>query len=323
MLDPREHRNREGPARDANGGRAAPRTPTSRCTPRRAAANGAMRSTSRGCTRASAALRARGRARAGGCPRRDRRPLQPIVLLESGRTIGSRRWRAGPPGPRPRPARGLRAARRGDRPDLADRPEVLREACRQTRRVADGAARPRGDVRRRSTSRERDPDPAARARCWRRRHGQGFSRAPDPGDHRARRDARPRRDGVRAPDLRTSACGLRSTTSGRGYSSLSHLRDFPIDILKIAKPFVDGLHDETFDPILAHAIVGLRFLAAPRVRRRGDRGRQAGLEAREARLRDGAGASLRPPARGGDDRPLPAQPRGETPLDLQALGAAG
>ena len=28
---------------------------------------------------------------------------------------------------------------------------------------------------------------------------------------------------------------------GTGYSSLSHLRDFPIDILKIAKPFVDRI----------------------------------------------------------------------------------
>src|SRR5262249_22983982 len=31
---------------------------------------------------------------------------------------------------------------------------------------------------------------------------------------------------------------------GTGYSSLSHLRDLPIDVLKIAKPFVDALTDE-------------------------------------------------------------------------------
>ncbi len=39
---------------------------------------------------------------------------------------------------------------------------------------------------------------------------------------------------------------------GTGYSSLSHLRDFPIDMLKIAKPFVDRIeHDSTFvDAIL-------------------------------------------------------------------------
>jgi diguanylate cyclase (GGDEF)-like protein len=39
---------------------------------------------------------------------------------------------------------------------------------------------------------------------------------------------------------------------GTGYSSLSHLSDFPIDMLKIAKPFVDRIeHDSTFvDAIL-------------------------------------------------------------------------
>jgi len=41
---------------------------------------------------------------------------------------------------------------------------------------------------------------------------------------------------------------------GTGYSSLSHLNDFPIDMLKIAKPFVDRIdHDSTF----VEAILGL------------------------------------------------------------------
>jgi diguanylate cyclase (GGDEF)-like protein len=41
---------------------------------------------------------------------------------------------------------------------------------------------------------------------------------------------------------------------GTGYSSLSHLRDFPIHMLKIAKPFVDRIdHDSTF----VEAILGL------------------------------------------------------------------
>jgi diguanylate cyclase (GGDEF)-like protein len=44
---------------------------------------------------------------------------------------------------------------------------------------------------------------------------------------------------------------------GTGYSSLSHLREFPIDILKIAKPFVEDLGAETPDSSFLEAILGL------------------------------------------------------------------
>jgi EAL domain-containing protein (putative c-di-GMP-specific phosphodiesterase class I) len=44
---------------------------------------------------------------------------------------------------------------------------------------------------------------------------------------------------------------------GTGYSSLSHLREFPIDILKIAKPFVEDLGAGTSDPAFLEAILGL------------------------------------------------------------------
>jgi diguanylate cyclase (GGDEF)-like protein len=47
---------------------------------------------------------------------------------------------------------------------------------------------------------------------------------------------------------------------GTGYSSLSHLRDFPIDILKIAKPFVDRLDNRHSDTAFLDAI--LRLAAA-------------------------------------------------------------
>jgi EAL domain-containing protein (putative c-di-GMP-specific phosphodiesterase class I) len=43
---------------------------------------------------------------------------------------------------------------------------------------------------------------------------------------------------------------------GTGYSSLRNIRRFPADVLKIAKPFVDGLHDET-DTALVRTIVAL------------------------------------------------------------------
>jgi EAL domain-containing protein (putative c-di-GMP-specific phosphodiesterase class I) len=44
---------------------------------------------------------------------------------------------------------------------------------------------------------------------------------------------------------------------GTGYSSLSYLQQFPIDILKIAKPFVDEIGQETGRHGLAQAIITL------------------------------------------------------------------
>jgi EAL domain-containing protein (putative c-di-GMP-specific phosphodiesterase class I) len=44
---------------------------------------------------------------------------------------------------------------------------------------------------------------------------------------------------------------------GTGYSSLSYLRRFPIDILKIAKPFIDDVGAGVEKSALARAIIGL------------------------------------------------------------------
>ena len=55
---------------------------------------------------------------------------------------------------------------------------------------------------------------------------------------------------------------------GTGYSSLSHLNDFPIHMLKIAKPFVDRIdQDSTF----VEAILGLRPPLISRSSRRASR----------------------------------------------------
>jgi diguanylate cyclase (GGDEF)-like protein len=44
---------------------------------------------------------------------------------------------------------------------------------------------------------------------------------------------------------------------GTGYSSLRYLQRFPIDILKIAKPFVDGVADDGDEAIMARTVVDL------------------------------------------------------------------
>jgi EAL domain-containing protein (putative c-di-GMP-specific phosphodiesterase class I) len=44
---------------------------------------------------------------------------------------------------------------------------------------------------------------------------------------------------------------------GTGHSSLAHLREFPIDTLKIARPFVAGLPDGELDGVFVEAIVRL------------------------------------------------------------------
>jgi EAL domain-containing protein (putative c-di-GMP-specific phosphodiesterase class I) len=68
---------------------------------------------------------------------------------------------------------------------------------------------------------------------------------------------------------RISATGVRIALDdfGEGYSSLGHLRDLPIDILKIARPFVRELTVADHDPALVRGIIelarslGLRLVA--------------------------------------------------------------
>jgi diguanylate cyclase (GGDEF)-like protein len=61
----------------------------------------------------------------------------------------------------------------------------------------------------------------------------------------------------RLGELKALGVRLAVDDFGTGYSSLRYLRRFPIDILKMAKPFVDGLHADEEGRALARAIVDL------------------------------------------------------------------
>ena len=58
-------------------------------------------------------------------------------------------------------------------------------------------------------------------------------------------------------ELRGLGVRLALDDFGTGHSSLSHLRDFPVDLLKIAKPFVDRLGDLPPDATFVDAILRL------------------------------------------------------------------
>jgi diguanylate cyclase (GGDEF)-like protein len=58
-------------------------------------------------------------------------------------------------------------------------------------------------------------------------------------------------------DLRGLGVRLAVDDFGTGYSSLQHLERFPIDLLKIARPFVVGIEERSGDPAIARAIVYL------------------------------------------------------------------
>jgi EAL domain-containing protein (putative c-di-GMP-specific phosphodiesterase class I) len=58
-------------------------------------------------------------------------------------------------------------------------------------------------------------------------------------------------------ELRDLGVTLALDDFGTGHSSLAHLREFPIDTLKIARPFVAGLPDGELDGVFVEAIVRL------------------------------------------------------------------
>jgi EAL domain-containing protein (putative c-di-GMP-specific phosphodiesterase class I) len=61
----------------------------------------------------------------------------------------------------------------------------------------------------------------------------------------------------RLKQLRALGVRLAIDDFGTGYSSLRYLRRFPVDALKMAKPFVDGLAEDTQSAALARTIIDL------------------------------------------------------------------
>ena len=80
---------------------------------------------------------------------------------------------------------------------------------------------------------------------------------PRPRDHRGRRHAQPEEARATMRRLRGLGVSLALDDFGTGHSSLAHLREFPIDTLKIAKPFVSALHDGQANAAFVETIVQL------------------------------------------------------------------
>src|SRR6478752_2474679 len=160
-----------------------------------------------------------------------RRRAAPAVVGRGTRVRGRRAVR------RPRPLPPQRALLQPRRPAVRLRPRV-----RDRRRV-----RPRRD--RRAPDRAR-PDPPPRAR-----------QAPlEPRPAGARRDAR-RRDPQR--DRRQRGRDAAGDVD-RSVSSLSYLHSLPLDTLKVAKPFIDGLTSGRRESSFVGMIVDLANGAAAR-----------------------------------------------------------
>jgi EAL domain-containing protein (putative c-di-GMP-specific phosphodiesterase class I) len=62
---------------------------------------------------------------------------------------------------------------------------------------------------------------------------------------------------VRLQELKRLGVRLSVDDFGTGYSSLQYLRRFPLDSLKIAKSFVDGVGGPSQDSAVARAIIEL------------------------------------------------------------------
>ena len=197
----------------------------------------------------------------------------------------------GAPRARPRAARVVHPAGRGDR---ADRPHRrLGPRARRARRCGASSTRPGWrPCRCRSTSRRassQQPDFVAQVRAALDDNGLDPSCLVVEITESAIMEA-----GAAAILRALKDLGVRLAMDdfGTGYSSLAHLRRFPLDVIKVDRSFVAGLGDGQGSSI-AGAIVSPGARAGPAHGRRGHRGRGAAPRRAGAGLRRRAGLSLR------------------------------
>ena len=186
---------------------------------------------------------------------------QPIVDLADGRLRGRRGARPlAAPDARPDRPRPVHRDRRGDRRDPVDRPLGPARDLRAGGPLAARGPRARRRCSSASTSRPARSSSPGFVDGVRDTLARDRARAdePRPRDHRDGAAAR-RRPATIATLAELRALGVRTVIDdfGTGYFSLSHLRQFPIDILKIAGEFVQDADADPKSPALARAIVAM------------------------------------------------------------------
>ena len=182
----------------------------------------------------------------------DHRPGRP------GATPGSRRSSAGSTRARPDRARPVHRDRRGERLDPADR--ALGPARGLPRRPVAGARGPRlGSMFFSVNVSAREIQQPGFVEGVRDASASPGSSRPSSSSRspRPRCSGRPRRRSP--PSTPSAALGVRTVIDdfGTGYFSLSHLRQFPVDALKIASEFVQDTDRASKSSALAGAIVAM------------------------------------------------------------------